>query len=87
VPNELRISLNGNFKGQVGHIFFVMRSGYVNCKVVGRGSACERIKEIVSYLQKNAPQYSYHIGNTKSLNRIGMVVDEMHLLITNEERE
>ena len=84
MPNEVRISLNGSFKGQIGHIFFVMRSGYLNCKVVGRGSACERIKEIVNYLQKQAPQYLYHMSNTKSLNRMGFVVDEMHVMITNE---
>ncbi len=52
VPNEVRISLKGNFKGQVGHILFLLRSGYLNCKVVGRGSAGERINEILSYLEQ-----------------------------------
>jgi hypothetical protein len=81
-PNEVRISLKGNFKGQVGHILFVLRSGFMNCKVVGRGSAGERITEIVSYLQKQHPEYAYHLSSTKSLNRAGNVVDELHLMIS-----
>jgi hypothetical protein len=52
VPNEVRISLAGRFTGQVGHILFILRSGYSNCKVVGRGTAGERINEIANHLQK-----------------------------------
>ena len=52
VPNEVRISQMGKFTGQVGHILFVLRSGYSNCKVVGRGYAGERINEIAQHLKK-----------------------------------
>jgi hypothetical protein len=66
----------------VGHILFVLRSGYNNCKVVGRGSAGERINEITAFLQKQHPEFAYFVSTTKSLNRSGNVVDEMHLLIS-----
>jgi hypothetical protein len=85
VPNEVRISLKGNFKGQVGHILLLLRSGYLNCKVVGRGSACERITEILGYLEQQHPEFSYHLSTTKSLNRSGNVCDEMHVMISQKQ--
>ncbi len=85
LPNEVRISMKGVFESQCKHILMILRSGYPNCKVVGRGRASEKTYAILEYLQKAAPQYSYHWSETKSLNRVGQVVDEVHLMIIQEE--
>jgi hypothetical protein len=55
LPNEIRISQAGNFGGQAGFILHTMESGYKNCKVVARGQAVERLKELLGFLQKRAP--------------------------------
>ena len=82
LPNEIRISSKGNFSAQVNHILDTMQRGYMNCKVVGRGMAVERTLEVLEFISHKAPQYIYEQYQTKSLNKQGMVVEELHLMIT-----
>ena len=56
---------------------------YTYCKVVGRGLACELVKEILGLMME---RHSYHYESTtcKSINKFGKLVDEMHVIISDE---
>jgi hypothetical protein len=69
LPNEVRISSQGNFGTYVRNILTIMESGYKNCKVVGRGTASQYSWDIYQYLLKKAPQYSYQYHKTTALNK------------------
>jgi len=84
LPNEIRISGTGNFSGQVRTILETLESGYINCKIVARGQACERAREVLEVVKKKASQYKYHYSETKSLNKFGYVVDEVHILVSQQ---
>ena len=84
LPNEIRISGTGKFSGQVRTILETLESGYMNCKIVARGLACERAREVLEVVKNKAPQYKYHYSETKSLNKFGYVVDEVHILVSQQ---
>ena len=77
------MSAKSNFDGIVRSVISLFRDqGYSNCKVVGRGGACELTEEILNYLRKVQPYYSYEPTSTRALNKQGLVVDELHILIS-----
>jgi len=67
----------------VGHILSLFQNGYQNCKVVSRGFANDRLHSLFDFIkQKTGSKFVYHISDTKSLNKSGYVVDDLHVLIS-----
>jgi len=64
-----------------------MRQGFAHCKVVGRGSAVERAIEVLKEVMEKAPQHSYEWSETKSLNKSGYVVNEIHIMVSLSEAQ
>ena len=82
LPNEVRISMQGNFNSYVKTVFYLLTTqGYSNCKLVGRGGAATVADELQQYLQSKAPQFTYESYLAKSFNKRGDVVDELHVMI------
>lgn len=75
--------MKSNFKWIVGNVNSILREqGYANCKVVGRGSACQLTEEVINHFERVTPYYKLDIMKTRALNKVGDVVDELHLLIS-----
>lgn len=84
LPNEIRISVRSGLENQVRHVLDTFQMGYSHCKMVGRGQAAERAFDVVGVIQRKMPGLKYDISETKSLNKMGMVVREVHILISSE---
>lgn len=82
LPNEIRISMKSSFDYQVRHVMETFDMGYSHCKIVGRGQAVERAFEVIRAVEIRLPGLAYDISETKSLNKQGMVVGEIHILIS-----
>jgi len=64
-------------------ILGVLNNGYQNCKVVSRGHANERLHNLVDVIKmKTGTRFHYHMSETKSLNKAGFVVNDLHVLIS-----
>ncbi|CDW78975.1 UNKNOWN [Stylonychia lemnae] len=86
LPNEIRVSMKSRFKFVVDNVMQILREGYPNCKVVGRGMACQLTSEVYSYFKRNFTNFIYECMNAKALNKVGEVVDEFHLLISKRDQ-
>ena len=84
LPNEIRVSSNGNFNGYVKQILYTMEQGYANCKIVGRGMAAQITWDLLQTIMKKAPHYHYDKHQTTALNKRGIVVDELHVMVSND---
>eukprot|EP00347_Sterkiella_histriomuscorum_P003805 403362873 len=85
LPNEIRVSAkNSTINSIVKQITYVLRNGFQNVKLVGRGQACQLTQDIVAHLRENTnmpSSYSFDVKNTSAFNIIGEVVDELHVMI------
>ena len=82
LPNEINIGARSNFSYQVRQILGLLARGYINCKLVARGMACERACEILEFIKNKAPHYHFDCSETKALNKWGMIVNELHIIIS-----
>lgn len=83
-PNEIRVRSSSNVQGVIKSVVSLFRDQqYTYCKVVGRGMACELVKEILASMME---RHSYHYESTmcKSINKLGKLVDEMHVIISDK---
>ncbi len=81
-PNEIRISNKGlviSYSNVVLNL--IKRDGYQHCKMVGRGMAAEKALETMKLLSKREPTLHMEYNFTKSINKSGDVVDEVHILV------
>jgi hypothetical protein len=76
------VSTKSRFKFVVDNVIQLLQEGYPNCKVVGRGMACQLTSEVYAFFKKNYSNYIYECINARALNKAGDVVDELHLLIS-----
>jgi hypothetical protein len=54
-------------------------------KIVGRGRAVQVTKELVDSIKKRMPFVYFQVRYTQALNKIGEVVDEIHVMVNVKE--
>lgn len=83
LPNEIRVSAKSSFQQVVKNVFSLFRDqGFSNCKLVGRGIAAQITQDVCNYLQKTqSSKFTFDSVQTKSYNKQGNLVDEMHVMI------
>lgn len=58
-----------------------LQQGYPCVKVVGRGNAVELTKQLEDIVRTKMPYHNYNVSFIKALNKMGDIVQEMHILI------
>ena len=59
LPNELRISSQGNMKMYADTSFQLFNKGFNHLKIVGRGRAVPLTKDLVDYLREKSSTFFY----------------------------
>ena len=75
----------GNVSGYIRTVLTIFEQGYEHVKIVARGQAVDVCEEIVEVLKDKIPHCLFNVRFTKSLNKTGNLVDEMHALISQTE--
>lgn len=87
-PNEVRISSKGNSYAYSNVVLnIIKRDGYQHCKMVGRGRASEKALETMQVLKSREPNLLMEFNFTKSLNKSGEIVDEIHIMVQEKKQK
>jgi hypothetical protein len=87
LPNEMRISSQGDMRGYVDHALGVINQGFNHVKMVGRGQAVPLTEDLVDILQKKAPSCMFQVRFTTALNKLGDVCDEVHVMMSKKSAQ
>lgn len=63
--------------------FQLFNKGFNHLKIVGRGRAVPLTKDLVDYMREKSSTFFYfQVRFTTAFNKIGEVVDEVHVMIS-----
>lgn len=87
LPNEMRISSQGDMRGYVNMALDIINQGFNHVKMVGRGQAVPLTEDLVDILQKKAPYCIFQVRFTTALNKKGYVCDEIHVMMSKKSAQ
>ena len=82
LPNEMRISTKGEMKLYVHSAMTILKQGYANLNIVGRGQAVPLTEELTDILKRKNGGCDFQVRFTQALNKKGFVCEEIHVMIS-----
>ena len=78
----MRVSTIGHFNTYVSTALGTLENGYDHLKIVGRGEAVPIAEDLLKTLSLKARYCTYSTNYTQALNKRGVVVPEIHIMVS-----